>query len=125
MDTYISTLLRGAMRYVKFTAHEQSETSFEANFIQIFISRGKEKNKLVQKYYNYMVFILIAFAAHGIICEEDICIDFLDNNGAPIYQTELFGIVGQKMNCGCFFIELKISGESNKTITAAVSNPIL
>lgn len=64
----------------------------------------------------------LAFAAHVICLEEDADVDFFDNNGTPIYETDLYAIIEQKLFCGCFFVELKISGECNKSITTEVSD---
>lgn len=42
MNTYITTKLRGAFRYVKFTQEEQNEKDFEKIFLASFIDRGNE-----------------------------------------------------------------------------------
>lgn len=58
--------------------------------------------------------------AHETAEDGEIFVDFFDNNGGPINETDLFGIISQKMNCGCFYVELKISGEVDKSITVEV-----
>lgn len=64
--------------------------------------------------------IILALEAHEIHSNEDMNIDFSDNNRTPIFSTDLFGVISQKFASGCFYVELKISGESNKSITVAV-----
>lgn len=64
--------------------------------------------------------IISAIDAHQLNSVEDITVDLYDNNRTPIFFNDLHGVVSQKYACGCFYIELKISGESNKTITVAV-----
>lgn len=58
--------------------------------------------------------MISALEAHDIEFNEDITVDFFDNIGTPLDYRYLFDIVGQKINCGCFYLELKISGESSK-----------
>lgn len=38
---FITTLLKGVFRYVKYTDEEQDVEHFEENFVQDFISKGK------------------------------------------------------------------------------------
>lgn len=61
------------------------------------------------------------FSIHDVHTEEEIVIEFFDNNGAPINESDLFEIIGQKSSCGCFYIELLLSGESHKSITHEAS----
>lgn len=75
-------------------------------------------SKFLLKYLNW--FHYIALAVHKIELLDEIVVDIFDNNGTHIKSEDLYGIVGQKFNCGCFYIELKISGEGNKTITLEV-----
>lgn len=58
---------------------------------------------------------------HDIVYETETIISFYDNNKTPVPSADLFEIVAQKINCGCFFIELKLSGDFYKTISAEVS----
>lgn len=60
--------------------------------------------------------------AHGIESSQEISVAFFTNNGTPVHTEDLFDFIGQKINCGCFYIELKIFGETNKCVTAEVSD---
>lgn len=68
-----------------------------------------------------MYFLFLAIQAHDLVAVDDMYMDFFDNHGAPINHGDLFGIIGQKINCGCFYIEIKITGNLKKSITAEVS----
>lgn len=61
-----------------------------------------------------------AMQAHGSDASSAVFVDFFDNNGGPIDEPDLFGVISQKMNCGCFYVELKVSGEEDKSITVEV-----
>lgn len=63
---------------------------------------------------------ITAFAAHNIEIGEDVLIDFHSNDYTAIPENILFDVMKQYRGCGCFFIELVISGEANKMITAEV-----
>lgn len=62
-----------------------------------------------------------ALAAHNLEQTEEITVSFYTNNNTPINSEDLFDFIGQKINCGCFYVELKISGETYKTINKEVS----
>ena len=68
---------------------------------------------------------IVAIEAHQLNSIEDINVDFFDNNKTPIFSGDLFEIIGQKVACGCFYVELRISGEENRSITVAVSSKFL
>lgn len=53
--------------------------------------------------------------------EGDILIDLVDNDNAPIANDILFALIKQNINCGSFHIQLNISGEKHKQLTADVS----
>lgn len=38
---FITTLIKGVFRYVKYSEVEQDDENFEENFVQNFITRGK------------------------------------------------------------------------------------
>lgn len=61
-----------------------------------------------------------AVKVHGIVVADDVVVDFLTNERADVPEDELFNLIRQFSKCACFFIELSISGEAHKTITAEV-----
>lgn len=54
------------------------------------------------------------------ILEEEYEVDFFDNNQASIDSNLLLSLIKQYSGCACFYIELVIVGEKNKTITPEV-----
>lgn len=70
---------------------------------------------------NIISFLKIpALDEHKIELLEEVDIEFFDNNGTYISCEDLFDIVGQKINCGCFWVELKFIGENTPTTTSEV-----
>lgn len=65
-------------------------------------------------------FKIPALDEHKIELLEEVDIEFFDNNGTYIVCEDLFDIVGQKINCGCFWVELKFVGENIPTTTSEV-----
>lgn len=72
------------------------------------------------KFKHFFVFNILALDAHGIDLLEEVNIEFFDNNGTNIHCDHLFDIVGQKINCGCFWIEIKFTDEKNSSVTCEV-----
>lgn len=114
---FITTLIKGVYRYVKYNPEEQDDQNLQENFVQNFIVRGKFTEC------NWCFFIQ-ALDAHRLEQSEEISIAFFTNNGTPVNSEELFDFIGQKINCRCFYIELKICGETNKHINATVSESL-
>lgn len=52
---------------------------------------------------------------------DDVVIDFYSNDYAAVPENILFDLMKQYRGCGCFYIELVLSGEANKTITSEVN----
>lgn len=52
---------------------------------------------------------------------DDVVIDFHSNDYAAVPENILFDLMKQYRGCGCFYIELVLSGEANKTITSEVN----
>lgn len=61
-------------------------------------------------------------AAHGIVMIEDVLVDLFTNEKAAIPEGMLFTVINQFRDCACFFIELILVGEPNKSITAEVQH---
>lgn len=68
-----------------------------------------------KKYY------ILVLAAHGEETNEELVVDFYTNEKALVPQNMLFDIIKQFGSCACFYIELVITGTTNKNITAEVS----
>lgn len=66
-------------------------------------------------------FRLEGVEAHDLETTDDIYMDFFDNLGVPLNSVDLYGIIRQKNNCACFYIEIKVSGKTNKSINAEVN----
>lgn len=61
------------------------------------------------------------FTAHNIEYDEDIAVEFFENDGAPVTANHLFQLIQQHQNCASFYIELVPMAETHKKITSAVS----
>lgn len=66
-------------------------------------------------------FVKKVFAAHNIEFDENVAVEFFENDGAPVTVDHLFKLIEQQHRCASFSIEFVPMGETHKKITTAVS----
>lgn len=70
----------------------------------------------------FFCFKCVVLNAHNIECNESISANFFTNNKTPVAAHDLFEIIGQRINCGCFFLQVDLIGETTKITTSEVSH---
>lgn len=81
------------------------------------IDKGIYAKRFFKDILNFFVTVL---ETHNVERSDDVFIDFFDNNMAPIPHDMLYSIIKQFGQSGSFYVELVISGETNKSITQEV-----
>lgn len=118
MEFLIKTKIRGVYKFVKIEENEFSVYSFiqKGNFFfsfKLFILWTSQKDDLLSNK-------IVAFAAHNIDMMDEVTIDFYSNDYTAVPENILLDVMKQYRGCGCFYIELVLSDEENKMMTAEV-----